>query len=105
MRRGRVGDRKHTIHFEAGLQMYGSVKKDGDISRLGRFISRLGRGKFPVSPATEIGSQALDKTHYFPGQTGPAGRNSRAFRGTGNCPKSGRGGTSRPVATASRRRR
>ena len=25
MRRGRVSDRKHMIHFEAGLQMYGPV--------------------------------------------------------------------------------
>src|SRR5712671_5280952 len=68
-------------------------KKDGDISRLGRFISRLGRGKFPVSPATGIGSQALDQPHYF--------RSRRARRGEiralsvepGICPKRGRGGT------------
>jgi hypothetical protein len=51
----------------------------GFISRLGRFISRLGQERFPVRPATGIGSQALDRVCDFPGRTVPLEHKSRIF--------------------------
>jgi hypothetical protein len=49
------------------------------ISRLGRFNSRLGLFKFPLSPATGIGSQRIDLARDFRGRTAVFEGQSRIF--------------------------
>src|SRR5712671_442282 len=80
-------------------------KTVGYISRLGRFISRLGGGNSRFARLRElVRKRLIGWANFWP--NGPGGATIRDFsRGTGNCPKSGRGGTSGPVATASRHRR
>src|SRR5260370_5190813 len=71
--------------------------------RLKKFTMRL--KKFPVRLAAGIGSQPIDLAYDFLGQNGLGRAKFANFPvEPGIRPKSGRGGTSGPVATASRRR-